>query len=155
MQLRVVRRVPIGDVSQRVTELKTKYGGSLEGVPDLFAGGRVGREAMDDYVEWLGMEQALRAYGEGEDFDYFTEEVLEFGWDKISRLTPRRLELLDKLSRHRVSSINDLASKIGRNVKNVYNDLKTLEGLGFVALVREERRSVPELLVKEVAILLW
>jgi predicted transcriptional regulator len=65
------------------------------------------------------------------------------------------MELLDQLSRHRVDSINDLAVKIGRDVKNVYNDLKALEGLGFVRLEREGRRRVPELLVQEITILLW
>lgn len=155
MQLRIVKRIPLGEVRRRVAMLEEKYGGSLDEVPDPFAGGGMGKEAFEDYVEWLGMEHALRAYGEGEDFDYITEDVLELGREEVSKLTPRRMELLDRLSRHRVNSINDLASKIGRDVKNVYNDLKALEGLGFVRLVREGRNSVPELLVHEVTILLW
>lgn len=155
MQLRVVTRIPLGEVRSRVALLEEKYGVSLDEMPDPFSDGEVGREAMEDYIEWLGMEHALRAYGEGEDFDYFTEDVLDLGWDEASKLTPRRMELLDKLSRYHVNSINDLASKIGRDVKNVYNDLKTLESLGFVRLVREGRNSVPELLVHEVTILLW
>ena len=65
------------------------------------------------------------------------------------------MDLLDKLSRYQANSINDLASKIGRDVKNVYNDLKVLEGLGFVRLVREGKNLIPELLVHEVTILLW
>jgi len=65
------------------------------------------------------------------------------------------MDLLDKLSKYQANSINDLASRIGRNVKNVYNDLKALEGLGFVRLVREGRSLIPELLVHEVTILLW
>ncbi|MCW3979699.1 MAG: hypothetical protein NWF12_08135 [Candidatus Bathyarchaeota archaeon] len=155
MQLRIMRRVPLPEVSRRVSELEDKYGGKIEEIPDTITGGRVEREAFEDYVEWLGMAHALRAYVEGEDFDYYTDEVIELGREEASKLTPRRMELLDQLSRRRVDSINDLASKIGRDVKNVYNDLKALEGLGFVRLVKEGRRTVPELLVQEVTILLW
>ena len=155
MQLRIVRRVPLPEVSRRVSELEEKYGGGIEEIPDAIAGGGMDREAFEDYVEWLGMAHALRAYREGEDFDYFTDEVVELGREEASKLTPRRMELLDQLSRHRVVSINDLAGKIGRDVKNVYYDLKALEGLGFVRLEREGRRTVPELLVQEVTILLW
>jgi len=152
--LRVVRRVSLGEVRRRVAELERKYGGSLEGLPDLFTGGRMSRGRFEDYVDWSTMVHALRAYGEGEDFDYYTEETVELGWEEISKLTPRRIELLDSLSRLRVYSINDLAAKTGRDVKNIYNDLKVLEGLGFVGLVKQGRRTMPELLVQELTLLL-
>lgn len=155
MQLRIVKRVPLTEVSHRVTELEKKYGDSIEDIPEGFTSGRVSREVFEDYVEWMGMINALRAYREGEDYDYFTEEVIELGWEGSTRLTPRRIELMDHLSRHRANSINDLAHKIGRDVKNVYTDLKALEGLGFIRLVRDGRKLIPELLVKEVTILLW
>jgi predicted transcriptional regulator len=51
-----------------------------------------------------------------------------------------------------VESINDLAEKVGRNVKNVYEDLRMLNGLGFVRLNRRKGKAlVPETLVKEIA----
>jgi predicted transcriptional regulator len=69
-------------------------------------------------------------------------------------LTMKRLELLDFIGAEPVTSINDLAEKLGRNVKNVYNDLKILERIGFIALRKEERRMVPEQIVFEINILL-
>ena len=69
-------------------------------------------------------------------------------------LTPRRLELLDFLGAEPVSSINDLAEKLGRDVKNVYTDLKILEKLGFISLRQEGRSLVPEQIVFEINILL-
>jgi predicted transcriptional regulator len=155
MQLRIVRRIPMDEVSQRVADIEAKYGGNLEEIPDRFAEGHHDRVAFEDYVEWLGMEHALRAYREGEDFDYFTEDILELGEDELSKLTPRRMELMDQMSRHRANSINELAIRVERDVKNVYNDLKTLERLGFVRLVKEGRRLVPDLLVKEITFLTW
>jgi len=47
-------------------------------------------------------------------------------------------------------SINSLAESVGRDVKNVYNDLKSLEELGFVLLKRVGRNLVPELLIEEI-----
>ena len=124
-------------------------------IPEKFNRGLVGRDVFEDYVEWMGMVHALRAWREGEDFDYLTEDVMELEWEEFSKLTPRRLDLLDQISRVRSESINDLAAKIGRDVKNVYMDLKKLEGLGLIRLVKEGRSMVPELLVHEVTLLLW
>lgn len=124
-------------------------------IPEKFNRGLVGRDVFEDYVEWMGMVHALRAWREGEDFDYLTEDVMELEWEEFSKLTPRRLDLLDQLSRVRAESINDLAAKIGRNVKNVYMDLKKLESLGLIRLVKEGRSMIPELLVHEVTLLLW
>jgi predicted transcriptional regulator len=155
MQLRIVRRIPLSEVRHRVADIEAKYGGNMDDIPDRFAEGQINREAFEDYVDWMEKEHALRAYSEGEDFDYFTEEVLELIEDEISKLTPRRLELMDQISRHRADSINELATTINRDVKNVYNDLKILESLGFVRLIKEGRRLVPDLLVKEITFLTW
>jgi predicted transcriptional regulator len=59
------------------------------------------------------------------------------------------------MSRHNANSINELASRIGRDVKNVYNDLKILESLGLIELVKNGRRMIPDLLVKEITFLTW
>lgn len=155
MQLKVTRTIPLGEVTQRVAEIEQKYTGSMEDIPEKFNRGLVDRDAFDDYVEWMGMVQALGAWREGEDFEYLTEDIIELEWEEFSKLTPRRLDLLDQLSRVRSESINDLAAKIGRDVKNVYMDLKKLESLGLIRLVKEGRSMVPELLVHEVTLLLW
>jgi len=150
-----MRTIPLGEVTQRVTVIEQKYTESMEDIPEKFNRGLVDRDAFEDYLEWMGMVQALGAWREGEDFEYLTDDIMELEWEEFSKLTPRRLDLLDQLSRVRSESINDLAAKIGRNVKNVYMDLKKLESLGLIRLVREGRSLVPELLVHEVTLLLW
>jgi predicted transcriptional regulator len=109
---------------------------------------------FDDYVEWSGMIHALRAAGEGEDFDYYMDADLSLTPKEFESLTPKRLQLLDYLADEHASSINELANHVGRDVKNVYSDLQILEHLGFLRLVKEGRNLVPELLVQEVTILL-
>ena len=155
MQLRIVRRIPITEVTERISHYEKQFGGSIDNVSDQFAERGPDRERFDDYVEWMAMEHALGAYVEGEAFDYLTEDLLELGPEDLSKLTPKRLELLDQMSRHRADSINELASRIGRDIKNVYTDLKTLESLGLIGLVREGRRLIPDLLVKEITFLTW
>ena len=65
------------------------------------------------------------------------------------------MQLLNYLSENHADSINKLSKNIGRDVKNIYYDLKILEQLGFLRLVKEGRRLSPELLVHEITILLW
>jgi len=155
MQLRIVRRIPLREVIDKIEQYEIQFGSSLDDLSNQFAKRTFDSEAFDIYVEWIAMEYALGAYVEGEAFDYLTEEILELGPQDLSKLTPKRLELLDLMSRHNADSINGLASSIGRDVKNVYNDLKTLESLGFIALVKDGRRMIPDLLVKEITFLTW
>jgi len=155
MRLRLQKRKTLFEVYERVRVLEEKYSGSIESIPDNFAEGRMGSNEFEDYAEWLGMVHALRAYGEGEDFDYYAEEIVELDWEKTRQLSPRRMQLLNYLSENHADSINKLSKNIGRDVKNIYNDLKILEQLGFLRLVKEGRRLSPELLVHEITILLW
>jgi len=155
MQLRVLRRIPLTEVTHRVEQYEKRFGATLDEVSNLFAESGLTHEDFDDYVQWMAMEHALGAYVEGEAFDYLTEDILDLERHDLSKLTPRRLELLDQMSRHNVDSINKLASSIRRDVKNVYNDLKALESLGLIALIREGHRMIPDLLVKEITFLTW
>ena len=151
MDWKVVKSIPLTQVQTRIGILTEKYG-SLSLMHEEFSKGRMPPGVFDEYIEWTSMDHAVRAYQEGEDFEYLAEEVMLLGSKQYEKLTPRRLELLDYLGKGLYRSINELAEIVGRNVKNVYNDLKILEGLGFIALTREGRRLVPELIVYEINI---
>ena len=154
MRWRAVKRVPLNEVKERVSAFEEKYEDMFQQLHEEFIGGRMPRERFDDYVEWSGMIHALRAAGEGEDFDYYAEEDLDITSDEFESLTPKRLELLDYLADEHASSINELAGRVGRDVKNIYSDLRILEHIGFLRLVAEGRSLVPELLIQEITILL-
>ena len=153
MEWRVVKSISLQEVQTRTSILMEKYG-SLSQLHEEFAKGRMPPGTFDDYIEWTNMNHALRAYQEGEDFEYLAEEDLILEEAEYTLITQRRLELLDFLGAESVSSINELAEKLGRDVKNVYNDLKILERLGFVYLRKEGRSLVPEPIVYEINILL-
>ena len=71
--------------------------------------------------------------------------------DELARaLTPRRAELLAKIQEFKPESIKELADRIGRDFKNVYNDLQVLASIGLVDLEKEGRAtkvSVPDEIV--------
>lgn len=150
----MVKRIPLNEVRERVAAYVRKYGNQYQQLSKEFESGKMPRDRFNDYIEWSSMIHALRAAGEGEDFDYYAEEDLDLTPEEFDSLTPKRLELLDYLADEHVSSINGLANRVSRDVKNVYNDLRILERLGFIRLVREGKSLVPELLVQEVTILL-
>ncbi len=54
----------------------------------------------------------------------------------IAALTPKRLALLDSLATQPGLSIRALAGRLGRDYKNVHNDVSTLMALGLI-----ERRA--------------
>lgn len=57
-------------------------------------------------------------------------------------LSPRRLDLLRYVRRHGAASVRALATALGRDYKNVHQDVQALEDAGL--LVRDGRRlSVP------------
>jgi len=93
---------------------------------------------------------------ESGELDYASDEVIDLRDKDFERfLTHKRLELLVALASSRVESINELARRVKRSVKNVYGDLKILEKLGFVQLRKLGRRNIaPEVLVKEIGLLI-
>ena len=151
MEWKVVKSIPFREVQTRTNKFREKYG-SLSLLHEEFNKGRMPPGVFDEYIEWTTMDHALRAYQEGEDFEYLAEEDLSLDSKQYEKLTPKRLELLDHLSTRQDSSINALAERIGRNVKNVHSDLQILAELGFINLVKEGRSLIPELVVHEINI---
>jgi predicted transcriptional regulator len=57
--------------------------------------------------------------------------------------TPKRLELLHIIKTKKPSSINELARFAKRDIKNVADDVKHLERIGFIVIEEGKRRSTP------------
>lgn len=58
-------------------------------------------------------------------------------------LTPKRLELLHIIKTRKPSSINELSRFAKRNIKNVAEDVKHLERIGFIVIEEGKRKSMP------------
>lgn len=105
--------------------------------------------------EWAELVNSFRGYIEDGQMDYTVEGVRDFTPEQVALLTPKRIELLYQLASFRVESINDLARKIRRDAKNVYQDLQVLGRIGIVKLEKQKGRAIiPETPVKEVTFLI-
>jgi len=155
MQVRVVRQLTLDEVQARIRSYEKEYSMSFDEFEELFWKKQLDKGLIDEYSEWARLVHAYRAYVEGGELDYAVEEMRELKPKETSLLTPKRLELLYSLATLRPESINDLARKTRRDVKNVYEDLKALKALGFVSFrKRGERNIVPETLVEEITLLI-
>ncbi len=72
-------------------------------------------------------------------------------------LTPSRLALLRAVRTKRPGSIYDLAKIVGRDLKNVQDDLRTLEHYGLVRMTRgrsagKRRVKIPQAMFGEIAL---
>ncbi len=139
------------EVEDRIRELEKIHCMSFDEYEELLLTEKIRNETVDTYFQWADLVHAYRGYVEGGELNCIVEEQHEFGPKELKVLTPKRLELLCMLSDLRTESINDLAGKVHRDVKNVYQDLQVLKRLNLIELKkRRNGRIVPEVLIEEI-----
>ena len=84
-----------------------------------------GSEEVEELFEKLLKEQK-------EDIMFIEKQMKLF-----EALTMKRQELIKVVMESHPSSIRDLANKLNRDVKNVFNDVKLLNSLKIISLERE------------------
>ena len=98
------------------------------------------------------VQSALRALERGEG-DESPPTISFESYDALSEtLTPRALELIETVRRERPESINETARVVGRDVKNVHEELARLARLGIVYFESEGRRKRPVVWFEELVI---
>lgn len=143
------------EVEERIRNFENKFGVDFEEFEELYHKQKLESCSERAYSEWAELVNSYKGYLEGGELDYTVEEVDDLKPEEAAMLTPKRMELLYQLATLRVDSINDLAQKVKRNVKNVYQDLEVLRKFGFVKLSRRKGRAlIPETLVKEITFLI-
>lgn len=151
MLLRIVRDLTPEEVMKKIRKLEKEFGMSFEKFEELFLGDKLDAKFARAYFEWAELVNSHKGYIEDGQLDYAVEEIKDLKPEQAALLTPKRIQLLYQLAITRVESINDLAKKARRNVKNVYQDLQVLSKLNFVKLNKRKGRAViPETPVKEI-----
>jgi hypothetical protein len=148
-----MRRLGLEEVKKKLREYEAERRMPFPEFEKRFIERKVDPSLFGEYVEWASLVHAYEAYVEGGELDYVVEETKDIGLDELERVwNPRRLELLAAISTSHVESINDLARKVGRNVKNVYNDLKLLEKERYLRFRKVGKRNlIPETLIEEIS----
>jgi DNA-binding transcriptional ArsR family regulator len=120
MQVKFVRKVKAEEL---VKEFERKYG-SLEKLKKYLEKHPNDYVALMDYEDWIHcLNNPNIEIEEG--------EIIV---TNISFLTPQKLQILEAVKKFNPKSIRELAKKIGRDIKNVYLDLKELEKIGLIEL---------------------
>jgi len=151
MLLRISRELTSEEVLEKIRGFEREFEMSFEKFESLFSKNKMSAHHARAYFEWAELVDSYKGYIEDGELDYTAEEVIDWKPELTAQLTPKRLELLRQLAALRVESINDLAQRVGRDVKNVHEDLTILNGLGFVKLSRRKGKAlVPETSIKEI-----
>lgn len=155
MLIRIVRRLTLDEVESKIKQYEKECDMTFDEFEELFLSRKLNRRMTGTYFEWASLVHAYRGYVEDGELDYVVEEIRDLSPQETAILTAKRIELLYSLASLRAESINKLAQKIRRNVKNVYQDLKALQSLGFVTFRKRGKRNiVPETLVEEITLLI-
>jgi len=155
MLIRIIRSLTSEEIEEKIKKFEKEFGMRFEKFEEQFLKQRLDGKLARIYFEWAELVDSYKGYIEEGTLDYAVEEIKDFKPEQAALLTPKRIELLYKLAALRVESINDLAKKVRRNVKNVYQDLKILSKFGFVKMDKRKGRAlIPETLVKEITFLI-
>jgi len=155
MLIRIIRNLTSEEIEGKIKKFEKEFGMRFEKFEEQFLKQRLDGKLTRNYFEWAELVDSYKGYIEEGTVDYAVEEIKDFKPEQAALLTSKRIELLYRLAVLRVESINDLAKKVRRNVKNVYQDLKVLSKFSFVRLNKRKGRTiVPETLVKEITFLI-
>ena len=122
------------DITERLASYRERYG-SFELLKEMVAlDGDKNPGLLDDLMVW----GALRHEGTG------FECVMYYPSPKICyALTPKRMELLEFISQVNPSSIKDLAQRIERDYKNVYDDVGVLQRFHLLEMEKRGKSRKP------------
>ncbi|MDG6219849.1 MAG: helix-turn-helix domain-containing protein [Candidatus Thermoplasmatota archaeon] len=143
MRLEVVKTYSHADMEDEQKRLQNEYGGLDSLAQKAAAIGCTRPKYVDDYMTLRVLSSKNPSIREKKVFT--GSEVFEY-------LSPRRMELLDHLKNRQPESITELAANLKRNYKNVYDDLRALEKMEMINMVRQRNRKVPRLNVTEIRI---
>jgi DNA-binding transcriptional ArsR family regulator len=152
VRVRAARRLSPEEVIRKIGEYRRIFKASS---PDDYEAG-LRRDKMEErgaVAEWRELTEAYQAYEEGGELDYVVEEDLKMDPQIIERVfTKKRLELIAAMGHTEFTSISQLASYLGRDIKNVYEDLRVLKRAGIMRLTRTRRNVQPKLLIDGVSL---
>jgi hypothetical protein len=142
MRIRIIKRRKKEDINDIIHDFEARYGslGSLH--QRVLISKCSTPNQMSDYVMWKYLSSGAE----------LEESVVLETPELFDVLSPKRAELLEYLTNNDVTSIRTLASKLHRNYKNVYDDLKALVYFELVELRASGRAVKPQAAASEINI---
>lgn len=143
MNIELVKPYSGPEIEDMLDSFRERYG-SFEAIHNKALTNKcLDPEVADDYLIWSAL-----SHGKPD----FREIVILQDPGLLDALTKRRIELLEYIIGHEVTSIKKLAEELKRDYKNVYDDIITLKTFGLVETVESGKNRVPIAKVKEICI---
>ena len=73
----------------------------------------------------------------------YRDEIIIYSSDFFQVFTPRRIEMLEYISKHNPISLKTLAESMDRDYKNVYDDALALERFNLIEFIRKGKNKRP------------
>ncbi len=144
MRVEIVKKFSKEFIQKELARLEKKYKGmhelrerALEG-----ADGQANPSIIDDLFYWQALVGGAEVY----------ERVSFCDASIFSDLTPKRMEVLDFLATNGAGSIKEMAGKLKRDYKNIYDDVMALQKHGLIEFVRAGKKTKPLMLVESITI---
>jgi predicted transcriptional regulator len=127
-------RMEEADIAERLSSLRERHG-SFELLRERVAlEGQKDPALIDDLMVWGALRQG----------DAQLESVMYYPSPRICyALTPKRMELLEYISQVHPSSIKELAQKVERDYKNVYDDVDVLQRFHLLEMEKQGKNRKP------------
>ncbi|MGM0510333.1 MAG: hypothetical protein ACQESD_04310 [Thermoplasmatota archaeon] len=133
MKLKMIKDLTDNDIDKLMKEIIEKHDTPHKLKLRTSRTGCRNPNMVDEYMIYKALDEGA---------DYRETKVLT-SVESISSMTPKRVELINYLTKNEPGSINELAEGLGRDYKNVYDDIRSLNENGIVELNKEGKSRRP------------
>lgn len=131
MKINIIKKINQKEIQNIIEVWKKRYG-SMASLQQRVMISKCSSPAdIDNYITWKYLTSGAE----------LEETVIFENAEVFDVFSTKRGEIMEYLANHEVSSIRELANKLRRNYKNVYDDLKALKKYELIEL-REAGRSL-------------
>ena len=140
MQIRVIKKKNRSEIDEMLRAFAEKHKSLASLTQKVSISKCSSLDSMTDLVLWKNLKEGAE----------FSEEIVFENSELFETLSPRRIELMEYLSKHDVKSIRQLSEALHRNYKNIYDDIQALVQYELVELLPAGRSRKPYCSVKKI-----
>jgi len=131
MKINVIKKINQKEIQYIIEMWKKKYGSMASLQHKVMISKCSSPEDVENYIIWKYLASGAE----------LEETVIFENAEIFDVFSPKRGDIMDYLAKNDVASIRELANKLRRNYKNVYDDLKALKKYELIEL-RESGRAL-------------
>ena len=140
MQIKIVKKKNRDEIKEMLRAFEVRHRSLASLTQKVSISKCSSLDSMIDLVLWKNLKDGAE----------FSEEIVFENSELFETLSPRRIELMEYLSKHDAGSIRQLSEALHRNYKNTYDDIRALMQYELVELLPAGRSMKPFCSVKKI-----